>query len=150
LVILPRAVRLLRAAVRVLLEATPEHLDLDDVRRHIREADHVRDVHDLHAYTVTSDLPVLTAHVVVDEECFRDGHAPQMLDAVQTRRAGQRMEKGLGQQEPARDGGTDAHREAHGDQHGLGRPIPGRKANAMIPANSGGSRTTMSASPSRS
>lgn len=83
LVILPRALRLLRAAVRVLLEATPDHLDLDDVRRHIVEIDHVRDVHDLHAYTVTSGLPVLTAHVVVDDECFRDGHAPQMLDAVQ-------------------------------------------------------------------
>jgi cobalt-zinc-cadmium efflux system protein len=40
-------------------------------------------VHDLHVYTVTSGLPVLTAHVVIDEECFRDGHAPRMLDAVQ-------------------------------------------------------------------
>jgi cobalt-zinc-cadmium efflux system protein len=83
LVILPRALRLLRAATRVLLQVTPDNLDLDDVRRHIIELDHVRDVHDLHAYTVTSGLPVLTAHVVVDEECFRDGHAPQMLDAVQ-------------------------------------------------------------------
>jgi cobalt-zinc-cadmium efflux system protein len=83
LVILPRAIRLLRAAVRVLLEATPENLDLDDVRRHILEVEHVRAVHDLHAYTVTSGLPVLTAHVVVDDDCFRDGHAPQMLDAVQ-------------------------------------------------------------------
>jgi cobalt-zinc-cadmium efflux system protein len=88
LVILPRAVRLLRAAVRVLLEATPENLDLVEVRRHIREIDHVRDVHDLHAYTVTSGLPVLTAHVVVDDECFQDGHAPQMLDAVQDCLAG--------------------------------------------------------------
>ena len=88
LIILPRAVRLLRDAVRVLLEATPEHLDLDDVRRHIRELEHVRDVHELHAYTVTSGLPVLTAHVVIAAECFRDGHAPQMLDAVQSCLAG--------------------------------------------------------------
>jgi cobalt-zinc-cadmium efflux system protein len=83
LVILPRALRLLRAAARILLEGTPENVDLDDVRRHIREIDHVRDVHDLHAYTVTSGLPVLTVHVVIDDECFRDGHAPTMLDAVQ-------------------------------------------------------------------
>jgi cobalt-zinc-cadmium efflux system protein len=87
-VILPRAVRLLRAAARILLEATPENLDLIEVRRHIREIDHVRDVHDLHAYTVTSGLPVLTAHVVIDDECFRDGHAPRMLDAVQQCLAG--------------------------------------------------------------
>ncbi len=83
LVILPRAVKLLRAAVHILLESAPEDLDLDDVRRHIRDLEHVRDVHDLHAYTVTSGLPILTAHVVVEEECFRDGHAPQLLDAVQ-------------------------------------------------------------------
>jgi cobalt-zinc-cadmium efflux system protein len=83
LVILPRAVKLLRAAVHILLESAPEGLDLEDVRKHIRDLDHVRDVHDLHAYTVTSGLPILTAHVVVEEECFRDGHAPQLLDAVQ-------------------------------------------------------------------
>ena len=84
LVILPRALRLLNAAAHVLLEATPENLDLDEVRRHIRELEHVEDVHDLHAYTVTSGLPILTAHVVISDECFRDGHAPQMLDAVQS------------------------------------------------------------------
>jgi cobalt-zinc-cadmium efflux system protein len=88
LVIAPRALRLLRQAAHVLLEAAPENLDLDEVRAHIREVEHVRDVHDLHAYTVTSGLPVLTAHVVIDDECFRDGHAPQMLDAVQACLAG--------------------------------------------------------------
>jgi cobalt-zinc-cadmium efflux system protein len=88
LVILPRALRLLRDAVRILLEATPTDLDLEEVRRHIRDLDHVRGVHDLHAYTVTSGLPVLTVHVVVDDECFRDGRAPQMLDAVQDCLAG--------------------------------------------------------------
>src|SRR5262249_43429025 len=75
LLIAPRAVRLLREAVNILLEAAPEHLDLDEIRRHLRGVDHVRGVHDLHVHTVTSGLPVLTAHVVVDDECFRSGHA---------------------------------------------------------------------------
>jgi cobalt-zinc-cadmium efflux system protein len=88
LVIVPRAVRLLRDAADVLLETAPQHLDLDEIRQHIQEIDHVRDVHDLHVYTVTSGLPVLTAHVVVDEGCFHSGHAPQMLDAVQACLAG--------------------------------------------------------------
>jgi cobalt-zinc-cadmium efflux system protein len=83
LIILPRAVKLLREAVNVLLEAAPKDLDLAELRQHILDVDHVLDVHDLHVYTVTSGLPVLTAHVVVDTECFLDGHAPQMLDAVQ-------------------------------------------------------------------
>jgi cobalt-zinc-cadmium efflux system protein len=112
LVILPRALRLLRDAGHVLLEATPENLDLEDVRRHIRELEHVRDVHDLHAYTVTSGLPVLTAHVVIDDECFRDGHAPQMLDAVQRCLAGHfDVEHSTIQLEPA--GHTDHEHPAH-------------------------------------
>lgn len=112
LVIAPRALRLLRDAVHVLLEATPQNLDLDDVRRHIRELEHVRDVHELHAYTVTSGLPVLTAHVVIDDECFRNGHAPQMLDAVQSCLAGHfDVEHSTIQLEPA--GHTDHERPTH-------------------------------------
>lgn len=81
--ILPRTWRLLRETVDVLLEATPKGLDLDDVRRHILEVPHVREVHDLHASLLTTNLPVLTAHVVVDDSCFHDGHLPQILDQLQ-------------------------------------------------------------------
>jgi len=88
LLIVPRAFRLLRAAVDVLLEATPAGVDLEAIRQHISEVRHVRDVHDLHAWTVTSGMPVLSAHVVVDEGCFADGHAPRMLDELQACLAG--------------------------------------------------------------
>lgn len=81
--IVPRAVTILRAAGRVLLEATPKGLDLDDVRDHILALPHVHAVHDLHASQIATGLPVLTAHVVLDDSCFHDGHAPQMLDALQ-------------------------------------------------------------------
>ncbi|MEQ4203762.1 cation diffusion facilitator family transporter [Actinopolymorpha sp. B9G3] len=87
-VIVPRALRLLREAVDVLLEAAPAELDLDHIRTHICRVDHVRDVHDLHVHTVTSGLPVLSAHVVVEAGCFHDGHAPQLLDALQACLAG--------------------------------------------------------------
>jgi cobalt-zinc-cadmium efflux system protein len=81
--ILPRTWRLLRETVDVLLEATPKGLDLDDVRAHILGLPHVREVHDLHASQVAANLPVLSAHVVVDDACFHDGHAPQILDQLQ-------------------------------------------------------------------
>jgi cobalt-zinc-cadmium efflux system protein len=42
-------------------------VDLADVRAHILDVPHVLDVHDLHASSVASDLPVLTAHVVVED-----------------------------------------------------------------------------------
>jgi cobalt-zinc-cadmium efflux system protein len=40
-------------------------------------------VHDLHASQVATGLPTLSAHLVVDDSCFHDGHLPAMLDDVQ-------------------------------------------------------------------
>src|SRR5699024_9670374 len=73
--IVPRAVTILREAGHILLQSTPKGLDLDDVRAHVLAVPHVQDVHDLHASAIATGLPVLTAHVVLDEECFTDGHA---------------------------------------------------------------------------
>ena len=81
--IIPRTLRLLRETVSVLLESTPPGLDLEDVRRHLLALPHVLEVHDLHASQITSGLPVLTAHVVVEDSCFSDGRAPQVLDRLQ-------------------------------------------------------------------
>ncbi|GAA0931526.1 cation diffusion facilitator family transporter [Streptomyces thermoalcalitolerans] len=65
LLIVPRTLRLLRETLDVLLEAAPRDVDLDEVRAHILALDGVEDVHDLHVWTITSGLPVLSAHVVV-------------------------------------------------------------------------------------
>jgi len=83
IMILPRAVLLLRETTNVLLESTPRGLDLDAVRVHLLEVPHVQAVHDLHVSQIATGMPVLTAHVVVDDECFYDGHAPRMLDQLQ-------------------------------------------------------------------
>lgn len=80
--IVPRAAKLMRETTRVLMEFTPEGLDLGEVRHHIMSLDHVHDVHDLHATTIATGLPTLTGHVVVADECFRDGHAAQVLEQV--------------------------------------------------------------------
>jgi cobalt-zinc-cadmium efflux system protein len=68
LLIVPRTVRLLRETLDVLLEAAPKNVDMDEVRAHILGLAGVEDVHDLHAWTITSGLPVLSAHVVVSSE----------------------------------------------------------------------------------
>jgi cobalt-zinc-cadmium efflux system protein len=75
---------LLRDSGRVLLEAAPKGIDLDDLRQHLLEADHVLEVHDLHVWVVTSNLPAVSAHVVIEDSCFGDGHAPQLLDHLQS------------------------------------------------------------------
>lgn len=68
LFILPRTWNLIRDAVDVLLEATPKGVDMAEVRRHILDIEGVRDAHDLHAWTITSGMNVLSAHVVIDGE----------------------------------------------------------------------------------
>lgn len=74
---------LLRDSGHILLEGAPLGVDLATVRTHLLETNHVQEVHDLHAWVVTSDLPALSAHVVVQSSCFDDGHAPQILDELQ-------------------------------------------------------------------
>ena len=83
LLILPRTWQLLREAVDVLLEASPRGIDLTEVRRHMIELGGVRGVHELHAWTITSGLPVLSTHVVVDAEILADGRSGMMLDRLQ-------------------------------------------------------------------
>lgn len=80
---LKAAYGLLRDSGRILLEAAPEGVDLEDIRQHLVDTDRVLDVHDLHVWTVTSNLPTLSAHVVIDDSCFNDGHAPKLLDELQ-------------------------------------------------------------------
>lgn len=65
LFILPRTWTLIRDAVDILLEATPKGVDLGEVRRHILETEGVADAHDLHAWTITSGMNVLSAHIVL-------------------------------------------------------------------------------------
>ena len=83
LLIIPRTLILLRTSASVLLESTPPGLDLAEVRRHILELPGVVAVHDLHASQVSTDLPTLTAHVVVDEAALLGGGAAELLRSLQ-------------------------------------------------------------------
>jgi cobalt-zinc-cadmium efflux system protein len=74
---------LLKGSGHILLEGTPDSVDLDEVRRHLHELPEVVAVHDLHAWTLTSDLPVLSAHVVVTDGCLQDGSSGIVLDHLQ-------------------------------------------------------------------
>jgi cobalt-zinc-cadmium efflux system protein len=74
--IVPRTVMLLRDSVDVLLEARPKGVDMREVERHILEAPGVAEVHDLHAWTITSGMNVVSAHVVLGP----DGVPGDVLD----------------------------------------------------------------------
>lgn len=80
--IAPRAISLLREVVEVLLESTPRHVDLDELRVHILGVNGVREVHDLHVWTITSGMPVMSAHIVVDDSVTRMDDAHGVLDTL--------------------------------------------------------------------
>ncbi|MGH8868467.1 MAG: cation diffusion facilitator family transporter [Actinomycetes bacterium] len=82
LLILPRTWQLLREAVDVLLEATPRGVDMDEVREHVLATPGVLGVHDLHAWTITSGMPVLSAHIVVDDATLGRGDGGPVLDRL--------------------------------------------------------------------
>ncbi len=80
--ILPRSLLLLRDATVILLELAPPGLDLADVRGHLLESEGVVDVHDLHAWTITSGMPSLSAHVTVTGEALATRGVGGILDEL--------------------------------------------------------------------
>ena len=82
LMILPRTWSLLREATDVLLEAAPKGTDIAQIRQHILDVRGVLDAHDLHVWTITSGIPVLSVHVVVADDVIAHGTGGEVLDAL--------------------------------------------------------------------
>jgi cobalt-zinc-cadmium efflux system protein len=82
ILVLPRAFLLARDATVVLLEMAPSGLDLEDVRSHLLGVPGVTDVHDLHAWTITSGIPSLSAHVTVTDACLAERGVGATLDEL--------------------------------------------------------------------
>lgn len=78
--VLPRAWTLLREAGGVLLESAPRGIDVEQVRGHLCVVAGVVDVHDLHAWTITSGMPALSAHVTVTEATLAERGVGPILD----------------------------------------------------------------------
>ncbi|HLM16946.1 MAG TPA: cation diffusion facilitator family transporter [Acidimicrobiia bacterium] len=71
--ILPRAWRLAASALRVLLQVAPAHVDLDAIRGELMALPGVVDVHDFHVWTLTSEMDVASAHVMVGPDADAHG-----------------------------------------------------------------------------
>jgi cobalt-zinc-cadmium efflux system protein len=68
LFVVPRVIGLLRAAVGVLLEATPAHIDVGELEGALLEVPGVRRVHDVHVWTITSGFDAMSGHAEVEHE----------------------------------------------------------------------------------
>lgn len=82
--IVPRAISLLREVFAVLGERVPEGTDVATIRAHLLDADGVVDAHDIHVWQLTRGAPVFTAHVVVEPEVLADGRSAALLSRLQT------------------------------------------------------------------
>lgn len=82
LLIAPRAYSLLKDVVHILMESTPKDVDLDQTREHLLSVPGVLGVHDLHAWTITSGVNALSAHVVVNEDDFDTRKYHEILDEL--------------------------------------------------------------------
>ncbi|MBK0421945.1 cation transporter [Leucobacter sp. CSA2] len=82
LMIAPRAYSLLRDVVNVLLEASPKNLDLEVAREHMLSVPGVDEVHDVHAWTITSGVPAFSAHVTVADTAWNERGYHAILDEL--------------------------------------------------------------------
>lgn len=69
LFILPRGWRLAARALRILVQAAPPHVDLRELRSDLEQIPGVVDVHDLHVWTLTSDMDVASVHLMIPDDC---------------------------------------------------------------------------------
>ncbi|MFC9842070.1 cation diffusion facilitator family transporter [Streptomyces sp. NPDC060223] len=83
LMIVPRTWKLLQETLNVLLEAAPKDVDMAEVRAHLLALPGVEDIHDLHAWTITSGMPVLSVHVVVSSDVLNAIGHEKMLHELQ-------------------------------------------------------------------
>ncbi|MFF5627309.1 cation diffusion facilitator family transporter [Microbacterium sp. NPDC012755] len=82
--IIPRAISLLREVFSVLAESAPKGTAVGEIRTHLLGYEGVVGVHDVHVWQLTRGAPVFTAHVTVAPEMFADGRSAALLNEMQS------------------------------------------------------------------
>lgn len=84
LLIIPRAIALLREVFSVLSESAPAGTAVSDIRQHLLDYDGVVGVHDVHVWQLTRGAPVFSAHVSVEPALLADGRSAKLLSDLQS------------------------------------------------------------------
>ena len=69
--VLPRAIALARAALRILSESSPRHIDVEELRSALGAVEGVTGVHDLHVWTLVPGKDMVTAHLTSNSDTAR-------------------------------------------------------------------------------
>jgi cobalt-zinc-cadmium efflux system protein len=78
ILIIISAMGVIRETVDILLEATPTHLSLDEIRAALIALPKIQQIHDLHVWTITSGMYALSCHITVSTDDF----TPQTLEII--------------------------------------------------------------------
>lgn len=81
-IVLPRAYLLLKQAVNIIMQGVPEGFDVDKARTAIEGTEGVRAAHSLHVWSLTNGVPVMSAHIELDQAAWSDGRGPAILDEL--------------------------------------------------------------------
>jgi cobalt-zinc-cadmium efflux system protein len=71
--ILVNAWSVLKQTIHILLESTPENIDMTEMVKNLRKVDGVLDIHDLHVWSISENLRMLSAHVVIEDISIGEG-----------------------------------------------------------------------------
>ena len=105
--VLPRAIALARAALRILSESSPSHIDVDELRSALAAVDGVTDVHDLHVWTLVPGKDMATAHLTSSAD------SAEVLNSARAVMAARGLDHATVQVEPpAADDSAGCHCEA--------------------------------------
>ena len=83
IMIIPRAISLLREVFSVLSESAPKGTAVSDIRQHLLAYEGVAGVHDVHVWQLTRGAPVFSAHVSVDPTLLAGGGSSKLLSEMQ-------------------------------------------------------------------
>lgn len=84
LLIIPRTLKLLMEAVNVLLEGTPKDVDISKLRSSLEELSGIKEIHDLHVWSLTSGVNAMSAHVIADDNKNRNELLQILIDKATT------------------------------------------------------------------
>jgi cobalt-zinc-cadmium efflux system protein len=74
--------RVTKDSFHILMEGTPAHLEMDKVKKALLDIPHVTEVHDMHIWSITSGMPMLSCHMVIAGDGIHDSilhHAQSIL-----------------------------------------------------------------------
>jgi cobalt-zinc-cadmium efflux system protein len=74
------AIRILRESIHILLEGVPPSVDLKKITAEIKSVDGVLDIHDLHVWTISSGMNVLSGHVIVKDQMVSE--SARIIDEI--------------------------------------------------------------------